>query len=128
MPATTNATYFAEGKFLGTVAISDFSPERQGRHLGFRSYVYICTTCGKEWARVACDPSDAWQAVSRPCRLHRPVGIFDWLAIPGRFNLKLSTDLTVWDQAVAIEHVPLAVLKWEFLREFENFERLQNGE
>ena len=72
------------------------------------SLVYVCTTCGKLWARINCERA-LWYVCSAPCELHTPIGVQDWLCVPGSLILPGVYVASDWCAAAKPEYLPPAL-------------------
>jgi hypothetical protein len=103
--------FFIEGRYIG-------STERSLEFVHAEavlptSYWFLCPCCGDEWAKVAVESKQhrgRWAPVIQSCRKCGGSGSI-WRP---------------WDYEYT-ENLPLAVLKWEFLRELER-QGLNHGE
>jgi hypothetical protein len=102
--------FFLEGTYLGTAA----------RRLDLRtgafplSYGFFCQACGEVFATCPI-AGRGWQFWARTCR-KCPGGLT--LGEPGSIWLSWDTEFT--------SAFPEAVLKWEFLRLLEQYDRTQS--
>lgn len=104
--------FFIEGKYLGQVERGfDLT---QGRLPD--SILLYCECCGETFARfpVTGRPFIAYRRLCRKC--------------PSSYASILPGSIWLSWEHETMQHLPLPVLKWEFDRELEHLERLQNGE
>jgi hypothetical protein len=80
-----------------------------------RSVAFFCHTCGEVWGRVVVEGA-TWNTASVPCKEHQPLGVFDWLSLPGSFlNQRLwAEDNPIWNRANCLDYLPESVLQYEF--------------
>lgn len=105
--------FIIEGKYLGS-AERLFDLTRGASPL---SYGFFCHACGEVFAKCPID-GRPWQYWSRTCRKCAALGGGS-LGIPGSIDLSWDPEFT--------SAFPLSVLVWEFQRELDYHERLQNG-
>ena len=97
-----------------------------------RSWAFFCCTCGEIWGRAwSTGGVEGWSVISSACENHAPSGVEDWGYVPGSFihSRTHSSDLPIWAQALALEHLPRSVLLRELEVHITNIERQvrQNG-
>lgn len=100
--------------FLGTALLGS-APDRGTCQ---QSFAYFCQRCGEVWGRILCDgASTQWDVQFTACPRHRPTNARDWDNAPGLFtgaNDRLG-NLASWRWPLALESLPLPVLRREFL-------------
>lgn len=99
--------YSIHGIGLGT-RLAPMVEVTRGGHQRPMSYVFICPSCGEDWARISCDADGTyapWSPISASCnRCGNGTLDFRWLPITG-------------------PDVPIRVLQHEFLCALAQFER-----
>jgi hypothetical protein len=109
--------FIIEGGFCGEVPV-----EAEWIHnvlIPPQSYLFFCLTCGKDFARSPVYKPDGecteWQSIRGYCRKHAP-SYLSMFQVPGSIWLS-------WDQKFT-ESFPEPVIRWEFNRHLEHFEKL----
>ncbi len=116
------ANHFCGKAHLGEAAFAD--PGKVAYSLA-----YFCPRCGDIWYRIVVTYDDgapaAWDVAQVPCLSHTPGGVQDWSRIPGTITdafLNQHLLSRMW-WARALENLPPAALKREFLQLLNHYER-----
>lgn len=104
--------FFLEGKYLG--CSSRYPLSRTGASTQVYSYAFLCPRCGELWARCpTSEPETPWHFIAKECRKH------------GRANVEAAGG-SIWLswEPEFLEAFTDAVLRWEFDRHLETWERI----
>ena len=105
--------FIVEGKVLGSAERSMVFVHAQPQCP--QSYAFFCPVCAEVWARCPVErregQTEPFMVWSIPCRKHRTHA----LAIPGSLMLEWEPEF--------VEAFPDEVVKWEFDRHLEFYER-----
>lgn len=101
--------FFIEGRYMGdclrSVPLGEHKP---------LSILLFCNECGEVWARFPVE-GRRWISYARLCRKHQS----PWPSqLPGSIWLP-------WDHYL-LDALPLPVLQWEFERELDYFDKVNN--
>jgi len=112
------ASYFIQNNFAGESEVDTSYVSKPS------SIAYFCGSCGEIWSRIILG-EDYWRVIQAPCEKHKPLGVIDWLHVPGSllsiFVSKTYVSINNW--ACTIEYLPPELIVREFQLHLTHYEK-----